>query len=163
MRQVANFVVGNWDWLYNTASTNCQGAKAGTDAKLLKTKFALNWTGSYEILAVDPCPSSDTPDRCPRRDKLLYLDLPTYIPGADAHRRVSVGRCKPCTNLHDRGDMPKYLPVGLTQYVLNIFTKHSPPYHVTQDDALAPLQRLEVERITGMAIKRFVVGVGSSR
>ena len=45
--------------------------------------------------------------------------------------------------------MLKYLPDGLTQYVLNNFTKKSPPYHVTQDDVSAPLQRLEVERITG--------------
>ena len=45
--------------------------------------------------------------------------------------------------------MPKYLPAGLTQYVLNIFSKKSPPYHVTQDDVLAPFRRLEVEQITG--------------
>ena len=42
LRQVINFVVGNWVWLHNTASTIRQGAKAGTDAKVLKTKFALN-------------------------------------------------------------------------------------------------------------------------
>ena len=29
------------------------------------------------------------------------------------------------------------------------FSKKSPPYHVTQDDASSPLQRLEVEKITG--------------
>ena len=63
------------------------------------------------------------------------------MPGADAHCRVSVERCKLCTNPHDRGDMPKYLPDGLTQYVLNTFTKKIPPYHVTQDDVSAPLQR----------------------
>ena len=45
--------------------------------------------------------------------------------------------------------MPKYLPAGLTQYVLNIFSKKSPPYHVTQDYVSACLQRLEVEQITG--------------
>ena len=45
--------------------------------------------------------------------------------------------------------MPKCLPAGLTQFVLNIFSKKSPPYHVTQDDVSAPLQRLEVEKITG--------------
>ena len=85
------------------------------------------------------------------------------MPSADAHRRVSVERCKPCTNHHDRGGMPKSLPDELTQYVLNNFTKKSPPYHVTQDGVSAPLQRLEVERMTGMAINRSVVGVGSSR
>ena len=45
--------------------------------------------------------------------------------------------------------MPKYLPAGLTQYVLNNFSKESPPYDVTQDDVSTPLQRLEVEQITG--------------
>ena len=45
LRQVLNFVVGNWIWPYSTASTIRQGATAGTDAKVLKTKFALNWTG----------------------------------------------------------------------------------------------------------------------
>ena len=44
--------------------------------------------------------------------------------------------------------MPKYLPAGLTQYVLDNFPKKSPPYYVTQDDVSAPLQRLEVEKIT---------------
>ena len=45
--------------------------------------------------------------------------------------------------------MPKYLPAGLTKYVLNNFSNKCPPYHVTQDDVLTPLQRLEVEKITG--------------
>ena len=45
--------------------------------------------------------------------------------------------------------MPKYLLNGLTQYVINTFTKKYPLHHVTQDDVSAPLQRLEVERITG--------------
>ena len=57
---------------------------------------------------------------------------------------------EPCANPHDQGDMPKYLPAGLTQYVLNnFFSQKSPPYHVTQDDVSTPLQRPEVEKITG--------------
>ena len=47
-------------------------------------------------------------------------------------RRVPVQRCKPCANPCHCGDMPRYLPAGLTQYVLNNFFKKSPPYHVTQ-------------------------------
>ena len=82
-------------------------------------------------------------------DNVLYLDLPSNLPGSDARQRVAIDRCKPCTNPHDSSDMPKYLPAGLTQYVLNHFPNKSPPYHVTQDDVLAPLQRLEVEKITG--------------
>ena len=50
------------------------------------------------------------------------------MPGADAHRCVSVERCMPCTNPHDRGDMPRYLPDELTQYVLN--NRTNPP-HIT--------------------------------
>ena len=87
------------------------------------------------------------------------MDLPTYIPGADAHRRVSVECCKPPTNPHDRGDMPKYLPDGLTQYLLNNFTEKFPPYYVTQDDVSTALERVEVEKINGMAINRSAGGV----
>ena len=36
-----------------------------------------------------------------------------------------------------------------TTAVLNNFSKKCPPYHVTQDDVSTPLQRLEVEQITG--------------
>ena len=82
-------------------------------------------------------------------DKLLYLDLPSDMSGADARRRDSVQRCKLCANLHDQGDMPKYLPAELTEYVLDNFSKKSPPYHVTHNDVSTPLQRLEVEKITG--------------
>ena len=93
---------------------------------MLKNKFALNWTAPYKILAVGPCPSSDTPDGSPLGDRLLYLHLPTDMTGSDAHRCVVVGLCKPCTTPHDLGDMPKYLPDGLTQYVLSNFTKNTP-------------------------------------
>ena len=58
-------------------------------------------------------------------------------------------RCKHCAIPHDSGCMPKYLPTGLTQYVLNNFSKKSSPYHVTQDYVSTPLQRLEVEQVTG--------------
>ena len=45
--------------------------------------------------------------------------------------------------------MQKYLPAGLTQYVLNSVSKKSPPYHVNRDTVSTPLQRLKVEKITG--------------
>ena len=54
------------------------------------------------------------------------------MPGADARRRISVQHCKPCVNPHDHGDILKYLPAELTQYVLNIFFMKSRPHHVTQ-------------------------------
>ena len=49
--------------------------------------------------------------------------------------------------------MPRYLLAGQTQYVLNT----SPTYHVAQDDVSTPLQRLEVEQITG---HQFIRGRG---
>ena len=89
------------------------------------------------------------PDGSPLGSNLLYWDFHSDLPGSDARRRVVIECCKPCDNPHDNGDMPKYLPAGLTQYVLNNFSKKSPPYHATQDDVSTPLQRLEVEQITG--------------
>ena len=71
------------------------------------------------------------------------------MPGTDARRRVSVQPCKPFANHHDHGGMPKYLQAELTQYILNPFSKKSPPSHVTQNDGSTPRQPLEVEKITG--------------
>ena len=75
--------------------------------------------------------------------------LPSDLTGSDARRRVAIERYKHCANPHDSEEMPKYLPAGLTQYVLNIFSEKPQPYDVTQDDVSTPLQRLEVEHITG--------------
>ena len=149
LRPAPKFATGGWAWVYNSASTIHQGVKANTDAKVLKAKLALNWTGPYTILAVGPCFAAETPDGSRLRSNLLYLDLPSDLPGSDACRRVAIERCKPCANPHDSGDMPKYLPAGLTQYVLNNFSKKSPPCHITQDDVSIPLQPQEVEQITG--------------
>ena len=101
------------------------------------------------ILAADPCSAADTPDGSPLGSNLLYLDFPSDLPGSDARRRVAIDRCKPCVNPHDSGDMPKYPPAGLTQHVLNNFSKKSPPYHVTQDNVSTSLRRLEEGKITG--------------
>ena len=145
LRPAPNFAVGGWAWVYNYASTVRQGVKANTDAKVLKAKPALNWTGQYKVLAVGPCSAAETPDGSPLGRNLLYLDLPSDLPGSDARRRVVIERCKLCANPNDRGD----LPAELTQYVLNKSSKKSPPYHVTEDDVSTPLQRLEVGQITG--------------
>ena len=149
LRPTPNFATSGWAWVYNSAFTIRQGVKANTDAKVLKAKLALNWTGPYKILAVGPCSAAETPDGSPLGGNRLYLGLPSDLPGSDARRRVVIERCKPCANPHDSGDMPTYLPAGLTQYVLNNFSKKFPPYRVTQDDASTLLQRLEVEQITG--------------
>ena len=111
--------------MYNSASTIRQGVNANTDAKVLKAKLAFNWTGPYYILAVGPCSTAEPPDGSPLGSNLLYLDLPSDLPGSDARRRVAIERCKPCANPHDSGDIPKYLPAALTQYVLNNIPKSS--------------------------------------
>ena len=67
--------------MYNSASTIRQGVKANTDANVLMAKLALNWTGSYKVLTVGPCSSAGTPDGLPLGDDLLYLDLPSDLPG----------------------------------------------------------------------------------
>ena len=61
--------------------------------------------------------------------------------------------------LRQPGDMPKHLPVGSTQVVLNNFSKNSPPYHIAQDDVWTPLQLLEVKQITGHQSVRGQDGV----
>ena len=129
LRPAPNFAVGGWAWVYNSASTIRQGVKSNADAKVLKAKLALNLTGPYKILTVAPCSAAETPDVSPLGSNLLLLDLPSDLPGSDARRRVAIERCKPCANPHDSGDTPKYLPAGLTQYVLNIFPRS--PYHTT--------------------------------
>ena len=73
--------------------------KANTDAKVLKAKLALNWAGPYKVLAVGPSSSADTPDASTLGNNLLYLDIPSDLPGSDARRRVAIERCKPCANL----------------------------------------------------------------
>ena len=74
---------------------------------VLKAKLSLNWTAPYKVHAVGPRAPADTPDGSPLGAKLLYLDLPSEMPGADTRWCVSVPRCKPCANPHDHGDMPK--------------------------------------------------------
>ena len=135
--------------MYNSASILRYGVKGNTDSKVVKAKVALNWTGPYKILAVGTCSAAGTLDGSPLGSNLFHLDLPSDLPGSDARRRVAIERCKLCANLHDSGHVPKYLPAGLMQYVLNNVSKTSPPYHVTQDDVSTHLHRLEVDQLTG--------------
>ena len=45
IKQLPVYTVGGWVWIHNTASTACQGAKSGVDAKVFKANLSLNWTG----------------------------------------------------------------------------------------------------------------------
>ena len=65
----------------NSAFTIRRGVKANTDAKVLKAKLELNWTAPYKVLAVGPCSAAETPDGSPLGGNLLYLDLPSNLPG----------------------------------------------------------------------------------
>ena len=70
------------------------------------------------------------------------------MPGADTSFRVSVVLCKPYDNSHDSSDPQRFLPAGLTPYVLNNYNTKSSPYLVTKVDVPVPLERLEVENTT---------------
>ena len=140
------FSVGDWAWVYNSASTIRQGAKKGTVATVLKKKLSLNWNGPFKILEVGPTAASDTPDNLPVQDKLLVLDLPSHFPGRDSKPRVSVKPCKPCHNPDDTSDIPKHLPADLTTYGLTAAAAKSLPYHVTLDDVTPPPERLRLSR-----------------
>ena len=127
LHKLPNFEVGNWVWTYNPQAIIGQGG--GGDSSQIVTKLSLNWTGPYKILVVAP---GLGPDGRPVADKTLelYLDLPTDMPGKDQKKRVSLDRCKMCHNPSDDLDIPKYLPAGLSKYVLHSFTDKSP--HFTQ-------------------------------
>ena len=109
--QFPDLYVGGWAWVYNTAATIRQGTRPDTDAMVLKAKLSRNRSVPYKEPAVGPCSSADTPDGSFLGAKLLRFDLPSDMSGADACRRVSVQRCKPCANPHDRGVMPIYCSV----------------------------------------------------
>eukprot|EP00752_Nemacystus_decipiens_P004782 g4353.t1 len=148
------YEVGGWVWVYNSAATIRQGARRDTDDKVLKEKLSLLYTGPFKILAVGPAAPEDTPDHRPLHDKLLFLDLPSDMPGSDAKPRVSVARCKPCHNPTDTSEVPKYLPADLSLYALNSFAKKSPPYHVTTADVFSQPTRLDVEQLTAHQVAR---------
>ena len=68
--------------------------------------------GPVQDPAVRPCSAAEIPDGSPLGTNLLDLDLPSDLPGSDVRRRVAIERCKPYTNHHGSGDMPKFLTGG---------------------------------------------------
>ncbi|CAB1108088.1 unnamed protein product [Ectocarpus sp. CCAP 1310/34] len=123
IHKLPQFTVGGWAWVYNTAATIRQGLQKDTDQQVLKTKFALSWTGPYKVLAVGPTSADATRDGRPLAHKLLYLDLPSDLSGPAARCRVSVRRCKPCRNPYETDDLPQSLPAELSRYVLHSFQR----------------------------------------
>ena len=122
-------------------------AKAQNKDPRFKAKISLNWTGPFKILAVGPCDSA--PDRRPVGKKLLYLNLPSDMPGADAKRRVAVERCKPCTNPHDNTDMPRFLPADLTPYIRPLQPLDKIPAVSRDRRRCSVAQRMDVDKCYG--------------
>ena len=144
LHKLPNFEVRNWVWIYNLQATVGQGVSE--DNSHLVTKLSLNWTGPYKILVVGPGPG---PDGRPVADKTLYLELPTDMTGKDQNKRVYVDRCKVCHNPNDDSDIPKYLPAGLSKYVLHSFTDKAPLFHPTTEDVMKSGIPVDREKITG--------------
>lgn len=132
------YLAGGWAWIYNTSATIRQESRENADNNVFEEKISLNWSGPLKIFADGLCSAAETPDSHPLEDKLLYLDLPTNMSGPAAKPRITVARYKPCANPYDADDVPRHLPVGLTQYVLHAFATKSPPHHVTTDDVSTP-------------------------
>lgn len=79
-----------------------QAAKSGTNARVLKVKLQLNWTGPFKTFTVDPTSFDSTPDGRLLAAKLVHLDIADDMPGPlNARCRVSVDQCKPCASQHD--------------------------------------------------------------
>ena len=74
----------------------------------------MNWSGPFKVLAEDPTPTSNTPDNSLLQGKLLFVDLPSDLPGRDSKSRVPVKRCKACHNPNDADDISKHLLEDLT-------------------------------------------------
>ena len=96
----------------NTAGTTCQGVKAGTDDKALKDKRFARLDGPLQDSRCWPLLFRRHTGRFSSLFRLLCSYLHSNMLGGCTHHRVSVGRCKPCANLRDRGDMSKYLLAG---------------------------------------------------
>ena len=149
LHKLPNFEIGSWAWIYNPQATVDQGVSE--DNSHVVTKLSLNWTGPYKILVVGPRLG---PYGRPVADKTLKLDLPTDTPGKDQKKRVSVDRCKMRHNPSDDSEILKYLPAGLSKYVLYSFTDKSPRFHPTTEGVVKSGIPVDIEKITGHQLVR---------
>ena len=99
--------------------------------------------GSLQNLSRRPLVRLRHAGRSPSGIQIAILGLPNDMPGPDAHYRVSVVRCTPCTNPHNTTDLPRYLPTRLTQYIRNNYARQ----HILGYWAGAPLASTPFGRV----------------
>lgn len=141
----------------NTAAMY-QGVEAGTNAEVLNDERLLSRTAPYKIIAVGPCSSGGTPDDSSVLRSYILI-FPRTCPARMRTAEYPWRAVSPVPTPNDSEDMSNYVPALLTQYVPNELRNESSPYHVTQDEVLALLQRLELKKITGHRSVRGRSGV----
>lgn len=103
---------------YITAATIRQGVKADADAKVLKAKRSLNWTGPYKPLQLAaPAPATRPTVHLSALSSSIWIcprTCPARMPTAKSLWRAA----SPVPTRHDSKHMPKKLPAGLTQPIL---------------------------------------------
>ena len=170
MEQIVNnkktrFDAGDWV-VYDDHSAITRGVKhvikpaeGSSDMKAfaLVSKLANCWTGPYKALFVGPGKMADKREVGP---KLLLLDIKADEPGhRGINARVTVHRCKKCFNPHEGEAVPRFLPWAMSNYVLNKYSEISPPFHLTNDDVNAELDK---HRVTPRKLskRRLTRGLG---
>ena len=159
------FEAGDWVFVYDDRSTIAGGGKAVLKAPIdgssrksfaLSAKLATCWTGPYKVLSVGP---KEGPDDKRVGPNLLLLDVRKEdMTSSTISERVSVYRCKKCTSPHEGQEGPRFLPWGLSNYVLNQYSERSPPFHLTAED----VRGLDTHRLEPLNISmhRLCRGLG---
>lgn len=144
----SRFEVGDWVLVYDDKSTISGGGEhvlksplehnRGGKSFALIGKLAHCWTGPYKVLYVGPGKPQNEQEVGP---KILLLDISKDEPGKGINKRVSVHRCKKCYNAYGKRDKSRFLPWGLSAYVLNKYSEFAPPFHLTEEDVEEELDR----------------------
>lgn len=91
---------------------------------------------------------------------LLLLEIRQNEPGVKMNSRVFVARCKRCYNPHEGPDIPRFLPRGLSQYVMNKYSEVLPSLHLTGENVTRELDthRILPEKLVKHRLSRGVGG-----
>ena len=144
--------------VYNTAAAICQGANADTDAKILRAKLSLDWTGPYKVLAIGPCSSPDTPEGSPLATKLVYLDLSSDDPARMHAGAFQYNAASPVPTPTTKTAC-RFICGRVCPNVCSTTCSRNPPRTASLDVVSTALQRLDVEKITGHQSVRGQGGV----